>query len=98
MYFFAEARVSQISFQDPATPIAERIIEIHHHVFFFLLIVLIFVLYNIYTILEDFCFSIPQSMKIENNLIKKIKIEAVRGYIRQLSKINLTHNTLIEVI
>lgn len=33
----------QINFQDPATPIADRIIEIHHHVFFFLVLVLIFV-------------------------------------------------------
>ncbi|MBX7076473.1 MAG: hypothetical protein K1X33_04050 [Methanobacteriaceae archaeon] len=33
-----------MNFQDPATPIAGRIIEIHHHVFFFLLVVLIFVI------------------------------------------------------
>jgi protein tyrosine phosphatase len=32
-----------INFLDSATPIYERIIEIHHHVFFFLIIVLFFV-------------------------------------------------------
>jgi len=32
---FAESKPWQINFQDPATPIAARIIEIHHHVFFF---------------------------------------------------------------
>lgn len=34
-YSNTEATPWQINFQDPATPIAERIIDIHHHVFFF---------------------------------------------------------------
>jgi energy-coupling factor transporter transmembrane protein EcfT len=62
-YSVLEAKNWQINFQDPATPIAERIIQIHHHVFFFLLIVLIFVVYNIYSILEIFSFTIPQVVK-----------------------------------
>jgi cytochrome c oxidase subunit 2 len=37
----AEAYPMQIDFQDPATPIAEGIIDIHHHVFFFLILVFI---------------------------------------------------------
>jgi hypothetical protein len=95
MYYFLEAAPFQISFQDPATPIADRIIEIHHHVFFFLLIVFIFVSYKIYIILEDFCYSIPQQL----NLKKETSlISSKRAYIRQLSKLNLTHNTLIEII
>lgn len=33
----------QIDFQDPATPIMEGIIDLHHHIFFFLIVVAIFV-------------------------------------------------------
>jgi len=40
---YFQSKKWQINFLDPATPIAARIIEIHHHVFFFLTIVLIFV-------------------------------------------------------
>ena len=54
-----ESSPRQINFQDPATPIAERIIEIHNHVFFFLLFVLIFVSYSIYKILQDFSMIMP---------------------------------------
>lgn len=93
-YCNLEARPWQISFQDPATPIAERIIEIHHHVFFFLLMVLIFVSYNLYKILTHFCFFIPNHVVGSGQKV----IIYVRGYIRQLSKLNLTHNTLIEVV
>jgi cytochrome c oxidase subunit 2 len=100
-YFVLEADNWQINFQDPATPIAERIIQIHHHVFFFLLIVLIFVVYNIYSILETFSFTIPQVVKFVDetkDVISKWNVNAIRAYLRQLSKVNLTHNTIIEVI
>ena len=44
IFFYSEAEAfpNQIDFQDPATPIAEGIIDIHHHVFFFLVIVFFF--------------------------------------------------------
>lgn len=35
----------QIDFQDPATPIMEGIIDLHHHIFFFLIFVAIFVIW-----------------------------------------------------
>ena len=44
---FLEASRWQINFQDPATPIAGRIIEIHHHVFFF------FIDYFSFSIMND---------------------------------------------
>lgn len=58
-YNFLESTPWQINFQDPATPIAGRIIEIHHHVFFFLTMVVIFVIFIIYKVLIHFGFSIP---------------------------------------
>lgn len=44
----------QISFQDPATPIASAIIDLHHKIFFFLIIVAIFVGWMLFRILFHF--------------------------------------------
>ena len=35
---FDIARTGQISFQDPATPIMEGIIDLHHNIFYYLII------------------------------------------------------------
>lgn len=35
----------QLGFQDPATPIAEGIVDLHHDIMFFLCIICIFVFY-----------------------------------------------------
>lgn len=59
-YNILEATPWQVGFQDPATPIAARIIEIHHHVFFFLIIVFCFVSYLIYQIVIRFGLTIPE--------------------------------------
>ena len=34
------ARAGQISFQDPATPIMEGIIDLHHNIFYYLIIII----------------------------------------------------------
>ena len=81
----AQSSPWQINFQDPATPIAGRIIEIHHHVFFFLIITLIFVSWFLYSILSEFVI-------IEKDLKKNLNI------VKNLSKLRFNHNTLIEVI
>ena len=44
----------QINFQDPATPIASAIIDLHHKIFFFLVIVAIFVGWMLFRILFHF--------------------------------------------
>ena len=66
-YNFLESSRWQINFQDPATPIAGRIIEIHHHVFFFLLVVLIFVIWMLYRILNTFWAVIPENTHTFNS-------------------------------
>ena len=53
----------QISFQDPATPIMNGIIDLHHYVMFFLFIVLIFVVINLYNIVKFFNIEIKFSQK-----------------------------------
>ena len=87
--FFLESSRWQMNFQDPATPIAARIIEIHHHVFFFLTVVLIFVSWMLYRILVSFWFKIP-----DNKIFTKSELATVR----LLSKLRFSHNTTIEVI
>ena len=51
---YAESIPGQFGFQDPATPIAEGIIDIHHHVFFFLIITFIMVSWVLYKIVYNF--------------------------------------------
>lgn len=99
-YSSLEATSWQINFQDPATPIAGRIIEIHHHVFFFLLIVLIFVFFIIWKILNYFYFFIPKFFfyRKKNKYTKKKIIDFKRLYLQKLSNIKFTHNTIIEII
>lgn len=79
----------EINFQDPATPTAEHIIQIHNYVFFFLTVVLIFVVYNMYRILVSFWWIIP-----DNTAYSKKDLSVLKN----LSKIRFTHNTAIEVI
>lgn len=99
LYNYLESTSRQVNFQDPATPIAERIIEIHNHVFFFLLVVLIFVSYSIYKILEDFTYP-SLLISVTRTKLKELMLKQfyIRKDIKNLSILNLTHNTLIEVI
>lgn len=92
LYFFLglESTPWQINFQDPATPIAGRIIEIHHHVFFFLIIVLIFVVWMVFRILYTFWWQVPQ------NSWRYSSQDIERFYL--LSQLKFNHNSTIEVI
>ncbi len=80
----------QINFQDPATPIAGRIIEIHHHVFFFLVVVLIFVIWMVFRILHTFWWKIP-----ENTTSYDAKQWSALAL---LARLKFTHNATIEII
>ena len=86
LYSFAESYRGQINFQDPATPIAEGIIDIHHHVFFFLVVIFIAVSWMLYRILLNFWYEIHFVSKDKN-----LKI-----YL--LSHLRMTHHTLVELI
>ena len=83
---FAQSYPSQINFQDPATPIAEGIIDIHHHVFFFLITIFITVSWVLYKIVYSFWYEIEPGKKNRN-----LKI-----YL--LSNLRLTHHTIIELV
>ena len=83
---YAESIPGQFGFQDPATPIAEGIIDIHHHVFFFLIITFIMVSWVLYKIVYNFLYEI--------NFIFSEK--TLKIYL--LSRLRVTHHTLIEII
>jgi cytochrome c oxidase subunit 2 len=98
-YNVLESSKWQINFQDPATPIAGRIIEIHNHVFFFLLVILIFVSWMLFRIFNSFWahnvtdrFS-PTTQGVQN-IMNYWEIRRLFG----LSSLKLTHNTTIEII
>ena len=48
----------QTGFQDPATPVMEGIIDLHHSIFFFLIVILINVLFLFVQIFEVFFISV----------------------------------------
>ncbi len=81
----SESIPNQISFQDPATPIAEGIIDIHHHVFFFLTLTFIMVSWMLYRIVFHFWYNV--SIFGKNTLTLYL-----------LSHVRVTHNTIIEII
>jgi cytochrome c oxidase subunit 2 len=78
----------QLSFQDPATPIMNGIIDLHHTIFFFLLIILIPVLYIFSKILAT-----------GNTLWLNPTKEHVNSWRKEYLVISqLVHGTLLEII
>lgn len=61
----------QIGFQNPATPVMEGIILLHHHIMFFLTMVLIFVIYMIYQSVSIFHLKKPMKLGLlkEKNIV-----------------------------
>jgi heme/copper-type cytochrome/quinol oxidase subunit 2 len=56
--FYAEfAEPYQILFQDPATPMMNGIIDLHHYIFMFLIAILIFVLFMLFFIVMNFLYK-----------------------------------------
>ena len=63
----------QFAFQNPASPISEGIIDLHHAIFHYLLGILIVVLYMFYKILYNSSYiGIFLHLKIFNHLEKHI--------------------------
>ena len=70
-FLLADAAESwQVSFQDPATPIMQGIIDFHHDVFGFMLFILGFVLWILSRTLWHF--TISESYRPDNEVVAKI--------------------------
>jgi cytochrome c oxidase subunit 2 len=86
--FLEIARNFQISFQDPASPIMNGIIDLHHDIFFFLILILFPVLYVFFYIVADSNYNWFNPTKEHIQTHRK----------DALSLANMTHGTLLEVI
>jgi len=84
----------QIGFQDPASPIAEGLIDLHHHIFLFLIIVIIFVYWMIVQIIIDFNeFNYVLNSNTASSF--EIKNSILFNYVKVMHN---THGVLLEVI
>lgn len=92
MVFLDSAVEYQFGFQDPATPIMEGIIDLHHHIFFFLFIIFFFVLWFLYKIIDYFCL-IPKNLeKIKDKFLLYYSVNRIS----LLNKVN--HHHTLEII
>lgn len=100
----------QKHFQDPATPIMEGLIDLHHHIFFFLIVISIFVFWMVYVCIYYFGLY-PKNAIIEfckiKNLVKYMHREkhivfTPFIYAKLLNKWiyshKITHNYVLEII
>jgi len=88
LFFFDIAKDFQLNFQEPATPIMNGIIDLHHNIFLYLLFILTGVIYFLVKIISR---SITQW---ENPNLTHIK--NFRNNILEIT--NLVHGTTIEII
>ena len=56
MFIFDLPQIAQIGFQNPASPIAEGIIDLHHAIFYYLLCILSLVLWMFFIIIKNSCY------------------------------------------
>src|SRR5690625_3099220 len=100
----------QMGFQDPATPIMEGIIDLHHHIFFFLIVISFFVLWMAAFILVRFseksaCFIEPtlRSRNIVNKWRRRLLLFGIRRHITRkmyiyLRTMYVVHGTTLELV
>lgn len=80
-----------ISFQSPATPIMEGIIDLHHHIFFFLILVLSIVVVALFSTIYFF-----NEKRILNTIFNT---SANKQTFEEISSLkSTTHNSLIELV
>lgn len=87
----------QFGFQDPASPIMEGLINLHHHIFFFLIIIFIFVFWLVSNIVLYYGFFL-------NNYIYQLRHNSenssflVQFLFKYLKSSKVTHDYILEVI
>lgn len=88
MFIFDLPQIAQIGFQNPASPIAEGIIDLHHAIFFYLLCTLSLVLWMFFIIIKNSCYLWKYPTK-----------EHIKYFQKQYLIINnLAHGTVLEII
>ena len=75
MFFFLEfSEAYQKLFQDPATPMMNGIIDLHHYIFMYLMGILIFVLFMLFTIVIHFIFIFDITSLEEDAGLNRYKV------------------------
>jgi len=68
-------RILCLSFQDPATPIMEGIIDLHNTIMFYLIVIFIFVLYIFISIIRDFYVPVKSPINVQDINLREILLE-----------------------
>jgi cytochrome c oxidase subunit 2 len=68
-------RVFCLSFQDPATPIMEGIIDLHNTIMFYLIVIFIFVFYIFIAIIRDFYVPVKWPTNVKDISLREILLE-----------------------
>jgi len=88
MFFLDIPQIAQIAFQNPASPIAEGIIDLHHAIFYYLLCILSLVLWMFFIIIKNSCYLWKYPTKNHITYFQK----------QYLIVNNLAHGTVLEII
>ena len=80
----------QLGFQDPASPIMEGIINLHHYILYYIIGIIVFVSWIIIRILGTF------TTEIYNKNIQNVGLTRVTKNILEFFR--LTHSTILEII
>lgn len=99
------ARFWQIAFQDPATPIMEGLINLHHYICFFLVVILFFVVYFVQNVIARdvfFPFFILRdifnffSVYLNKTIVLRVfMVSYLNTFIKSTKK---THDYLLEIV
>ena len=95
--FLDSAKTWQINFQNPATPIMEGLIDLHHHIFYFLLVILIFVLWLIFLVSFYYLETQFKEKSLFSLNLKNLIFINSKVFKQRLELIKITHNTSLEV-
>jgi cytochrome c oxidase subunit 2 len=84
MYFYDFPSKGQLGFQDPASPVMEGIIDLHHDLMFFLVIIIIFVVWLLFSTVYYFYLYDDKDMR---EIHSSVLIPSVRSF-----------NVLLEIV
>ena len=95
----------QTGFQDPASPVMEGLINLHHHIFFFLIVIVVFVFWVIFKVIFNFYSPINNILLLEkdsnsfsNSEQNTFNMLRVQVLVKLLNLGRITHNYILEII
>lgn len=100
MFFFDFPQFAQILFQDPATPIMEAIIDLHHNILFFLIVILVLVCYLLFKLVKRWWFNWEypnyKNWSTERSLASQVQTLTNRNEYLKIG--NIIHAPILEIV